>query len=416
MSLIKGASIYLTSNILNAVIPFLLLPILTRYLTQAEYGQIAMFQTLLTGLATFVGLNAVGAATRKYFDEDNTEQIIREFNGACVQICIVSSIVLGVITFAFRHQLSEMLSIPYSWILNTVLVSAFGFISGLRLGQWQARNKAKHYGAFQISQSLLNMVLSLILVIALVEGAQGRIDAQLITGISFSTIALVLLYKDGLIKPLCWRPQYIKEILAFGVPLIPHHLGFFLMGTFDRVIINDKLGLEAAAVYMVAFQLSTALLIIYDAINKAYTPWLFGVLKRNDEQEKRKVVKITYAHFACSLLLALVVFLIGEPIVVLLIGEEYRQSGEIIGWLCLGQVFHGMYFMVTNYAYYAKKTKYLSMITISSGLTNASILIVMISSFGLIGSAVSFSIAKFIQFLITMVFANKWHLMPWTLK
>lgn len=401
---------------MNAVIPFLLLPILTRYLTQAEYGQIAMFQTLLTGLATFVGLNAVGAATRKYFDEDKTDQIIKEFNGTCVQICIVSSIVLGAITFAFRHQLSELLSIPYSWILNTVLVSAFGFISGLRLGQWQARNQAKHFGAFQISQSLLNMVLSLILVIALVEGAQGRIDAQLITGIIFSAIALTLLYKDGLIKLFCWRPQYIKEILAFGVPLIPHHLGFFLMGTFDRVLINDKLGLEAAAVYMVAFQLSTCLYIIYDAINKAYTPWLFGVLKRNNEKEKIKVVKVTYAHFALSSLVAGLAFLIGELIITFILGEDYRQAGQIIGWFCLGQAFGGMYLMVTNYAFYAKQTKYLSSITISCGVVNIILIFVFIEHLGLSGAVMAFALSKFIQFIATWVIANKCHKMPWGLR
>lgn len=44
MKLLRGASVYLTSNILNSAIPFLLLPILTRYLSTEEYGKIAMFQ------------------------------------------------------------------------------------------------------------------------------------------------------------------------------------------------------------------------------------------------------------------------------------------------------------------------------------------------------------------------------------
>ncbi|EIQ9127591.1 polysaccharide biosynthesis protein, partial [Escherichia coli] len=49
MSLLKISSIYLFSNILNALIPFLLLPILTHNLTPNEYGQVAMFQTLISG-------------------------------------------------------------------------------------------------------------------------------------------------------------------------------------------------------------------------------------------------------------------------------------------------------------------------------------------------------------------------------
>lgn len=64
----SGSAVYLFSNILNAAIPFALLPILTRYLSPAEYGEVAMFNTLLGALGAFVGLNVVGAAGRKYFD------------------------------------------------------------------------------------------------------------------------------------------------------------------------------------------------------------------------------------------------------------------------------------------------------------------------------------------------------------
>ena len=67
MSLLKISSIYLFSNILNALIPFLLLPILTHNLTPNEYGQVAMFQTLISGVAALTGLNTIGAANRKYF-------------------------------------------------------------------------------------------------------------------------------------------------------------------------------------------------------------------------------------------------------------------------------------------------------------------------------------------------------------
>ncbi|MCV5446120.1 oligosaccharide flippase family protein, partial [Escherichia coli] len=47
MNFLKNSSIYLAANILNAAIPFILIPILTRYLTIEEYGQIAMFQMLI---------------------------------------------------------------------------------------------------------------------------------------------------------------------------------------------------------------------------------------------------------------------------------------------------------------------------------------------------------------------------------
>lgn len=415
MSFLKGASVYLVSNILNAVIPFLLLPILTRYLSPAEYGQIAMFQTLLAGIGTFIGLNAVGAANRKFYDEDIGDTILKQFNGSCIQILIVSSFIAFIGIFLFKNQLSEFLAIPTSWILSAVIISFFGFIATMRLGQWQIRSQAKWFGMLQVSSSLVNMLLSLLFVIALTQGAQGRIDAQVITGILAAIIALIWLYKDKLLQVMVWKPQYIKEALSFGIPLIPHHVGFFLISAVDRFVINQKLGLVDAGIYMVAVQLSSAMAIIFDAINKAYVPWLFERLKRDNYEQKKQIVKYTYFYFIIVLLVAGVAFLIGPFFITLIAGDKYSEAGQLIGLLCLGQAFGGMYLMVTNYIFFTKKTGKLAIITISTGIINVILLFIFVSHLGLIGAAMAFAISKFIQFVITFILANKSIVMPWFL-
>src|SRR5262245_37569837 len=87
-SSLRGAPTYLASNVLAAAIPLLLLPILTRYLSPAEYGETAMFQTVVGAAGALVGLGTVGAAVRKYFDKGATEDVAREFIGACLQVLI----------------------------------------------------------------------------------------------------------------------------------------------------------------------------------------------------------------------------------------------------------------------------------------------------------------------------------------
>ncbi|OBU32391.1 oligosaccharide flippase family protein [Photobacterium phosphoreum] len=413
MSFFKGASVYLVSNLLNAVIPFLLLPILTRYLSPAEYGQIAIFQTLLAGIGTFIGLNAIGAANRKFYDGDIDETILRQFNGSCIQILIVSSIIAFIGIFLFKNQLSEFLAIPTSWILAAAVISAFGFITSMRLGQWQIRSQAKWFGVLQVSSSLVNMLLSLLFVIVLTQGAQGRIDAQVITGILAAIIALLWLYKDKLLQIKVWKPQYIKEALSFGVPLIPHHVGFFLITAVDRFVINQKLGLTEAGIYMVAVQLSSAMGIVFDAINKAYIPWLFERLKRDEYDEKKQIVKYTYLFFVSVLIIAGIIFIIGPFFVTLIAGNQYIEAGKIIGLLCLGQTFGGMYLMVTNYIFYAKRTNLLSVVTIITGVINLCLLYLLVNKFGLVGAAIAFVIARFLQFMFTWVLANKCVEMKW---
>ncbi|MEI7178169.1 oligosaccharide flippase family protein [Pectobacterium carotovorum] len=413
MNLIRNTSIYLISNILNAAIPFILLPVLTRYLTPVEYGQIAMFQVLLSALTTFIGVNCTGAANRKFYDDNVDHDMLKDFNGSCVQILIITSIFSILFSLVIGEQLSGFLSIPLDWIIIAVLISSFTFISTLRLGQWQIRNQAKYFGMLQVINSLVNMLLSLQLVIAMKQGASGRVDAQIITSIIFAIISIVFLYKDNLLRLFIWRPRQIKEALSFGVPLIPHHVGFFLLGSVDRFFINKDIGLADAGVYMVSVQLSSALAIVFDSLNKAYVPWLYSKLKENNYQTKVKIVKYTYLYFILLVVFSIVGFLIGPKFFIFIAGGEYSRGAELIGWLCLGQIFGGMYLMVTNYIFFSKKNGRLALTTIITGIINVSLLITFIPLFGLIGAAYAFAISKLIQFLFTWFVSFYSFDMPW---
>lgn len=409
--LLSGAAIYLLSNILNAAIPFLLLPILTRHLGPSEYGQVAMFQVLTSALAAFVGLNTVGAANRKYFDKDSREEM-PQYVGACLQILIFSFLVVVAVLFVFHEWLSEALGISPVWVILASIASAASFVVKLRLGQWQIRKKPLKYGLLQILLSFFNACLSLLLVVMLSFGPEGRILGQTVAPVVISLFALSLLVKDGLLK-MAFRPDLIRDALSFGIPLIPHIGGGFLLSAVDRLVINKYLGLESAGTYMVAVQLTMTMSLVFDSINKAYVPWLFERLKKDDPNEKKQIVKWTYGYCALIFMAAGLAFLLGPYLTVLIAGEQYASAGNVIGILALGQAFKGCYLMVTNYIFYAKKTARLSLVTIFSGILNMVFLITLIPLLGLQGAAVAFTTAMALRFLGTWWLAQKSHPMPW---
>lgn len=412
-SFIGGAGIYLFSNILNAVIPFILLPILTRYLTPAEYGEVAMFQTLVGALGAFVGVTFVGAAGRKYYDADIERAELAEFIGSCIQLVFIFTIIISIVFITFKNQLSDWTGLQPEYVLWAVLVASCGVIIQIRLSQWQVRKKAIKYGALQISQSLLNMLLSLLLVVVLLQGAAGRIDAQVIVSLVFVVLAFFLLKKEGLLKIFTWQKKHLAEALRFGIPLMPHIAGGFLLSSVDRFVINQEIGLAEAGIYMVAVQLTAAIGIVFDAINKAYVPWLFEKLKADQLKEKQKIVKLTYVWFLVIIAGVALAFLIGPPLVVLIAGDQYAQAGEVVGWLALGQGFQGMYLMVTNYIFFSKRTGMLSVASIGSGILNLVLLIVFVRILGLEGAAIAFAISMGMRFLLTWWIAQQRHPMPW---
>lgn len=413
VSLLKGIGVYLTSNILNALIPFFLLPILTRSLSIEEYGQVVMFQTFLSAVSVIVGLNAIGAANRKYYDGGVDQIVLMKFNGSCCHILLVSFLFLSFVGIIFKAQLAKILSIPEWWVFYAILAASFLFITNMRLGQWQIRNKAKSFGLLQVGGGIGNMLLSVIFVVLLHLNGEGRIDAIVISSALTAVFSMALLYRDRLIDIFSFRLEYIKEALHFGVPLLPHSFGMLLLSMSDRFIINHKLGVSEVGIYMVALQLSSALAVIFDAINKAFIPWLFYGLKNECFIEKLKIVRITYCYMLSLLFIAFLAFFIAPYVVVMIAGDKYAAAGNIIGWVCLGQIFSGMYLMVTNYIFYAKKTQYLSLTTIISGVLGVALLFAGVTYFSLLGAAVAFALVKFIHFALTFYISNKVYPMPW---
>ena len=411
-SFLSGTAVYLFSNILAAAIPFALLPVLTRYLTPAEYGQVAIFQTMLGALGAFLGLNATSAAGIKYFDANLSKEELKIYIGNCFLVLIVSTILFLLIAFVFQNLFSNWLAIDRKWILIGVLVSSASFVIAMRTGQWQVRKQAKYFGIFQVSQSFLNMLLSLLFVVYFLQGSDGRIWVLSGIPLTFALVALFLLYKDDLLG-FAWKSIYLKEILTFGIPLIPHTIGIFLLSSVDRFVINSELGLAQVGFYMVAVQLVSAMGMVFDAINNAYVPWLFERLKRNDMGEMKQIVRWTYLYCLVLVAIAALAFAMGPYLLVLIAGEKYRPAGEVVGWLALGQAFNGMYLMVTNYIFYSKKTGLLSMSTITSGLINIGLLLLLVASMGIVGAAIAFTISMALKFLMTWYVAQLRHPMPW---
>lgn len=414
-TLLRGAGVYLVANLINAAIPFLLLPILTRHMQPAEYGQVAMYQVLLAALGGFIGLSVHGAASVKYYDDNVTAVELSNFVGTCFQVLLLTAAAGLFLVVPFRDALGRWLGLDPRWVIWGVVVSAASFVIQLRLGQWQIRKQAIIYGAFRVGSSLVNAALSLLLVVWLGQGAAGRIDGQNWSMFAAALLAGGWLARDGLLR-WNWRPDYWREALNFGIPLMPHVFGLFLLGTVDRILINSKLGLAAAGIYMVAVQLTLVMPILFSAINNAYVPWLFERLKRNDEAEKREVVRLTYAYFAVVLLGAALAFILGPWAVRFIAGDRYAAAGSVLGWLALGQAFAGMYLMVTNYIFFSKKTGLLSLVTICSGLFNVGLLFVLIELFGIQGAAIAFAAAMAIRFFLTWWLAHRRHPMPWLLS
>jgi len=254
--------------------------------------------------------------------------------------------------------------------------------------------------------------LSIVLVVSFEMNWEGRLIAQIISVIVFSLISIVFIIKRGFLtlKP---SKKYLKECAWFGIPLIPHSLaGWFMTGA-DRLIILSIVGMSELGIYTVYYQIGMILSIIATAFNKAWAPYLFDVLKNRPPEYKSKLVRITYIYFLAIVILAVTGNYLIDLFLPYFLGDGFISTFSLLGYLIAASAFQGMYFMVTNYIFFVKRTSILANITFSISAVHVITSYILVSLNGIVGAAQATTITFLLMFVITWFFSNRLYPMPW---
>jgi len=401
------------SYVINALIPFLLLPVLSRHLSPADYGIVAMFSITLSMVHLITGMSTRGAIARQYFDRDEID--FPEYVGNCFIILTGSTLIVSIILFLFHRMLISLLGIPLPVLYAVIFVASANFIITIYLTILQVQQKAISFGIIQFSQAALLSVLSLYFVVGLQQNYWGRIWAQVIMSGGLALVSMIFLIRGKWIR---WHynRDYLLDALKFGAPLVPHQIGGFLMTATGRYLLTHMVGIESTGLYSVGAQIGSVIDSAAIMFNYAYQPWLFGKLKSNQIADKYNIVKLTYAYNVFILVVVGGLALFTPWIANVFIGPQFHGSSPFIFWVALAGAFHGMYFMVTNYVFFAKRTAILAWVTLISGILNVGISFLLVKQNGAIGVAQGMAIAQCCAFVFTWIWSARVYPMPWSLR
>jgi O-antigen/teichoic acid export membrane protein len=241
---------------------------------------------------------------------------------------------------------------------------------------------------------------------------RGRVAAEIVAWLSFAIVAVFLMTRWKWLSG-GFDASYARNIAAFGIPLIPHTLGSALMVQTDRLLLTNLVGVDQTGLYVVAFQLATVVELAALSFNNAYAPWLFERLAKIDDETRHQLVRYTYLQFGLMAALAAVVAFVMPRIAAVLLGPRFEASGQFVGWLALGFLFSGMYYMVTNYIFFAQRTTWLAAVTISVAVINIPLTYALISINGAIGAAQATAISFGLSFVGTWIVSQHVYPMPW---
>lgn len=409
ISLLKNASIYTGANILSALVPFFCMPVLTRYLEPADYGIVAIMGSIISFVTPFVGVNIHGAIAAMYYHDDI---YFNDFVKSCMSILVTSSVLVSLILVIFSSYIEKYTLFPGDWLWSIIVICIGQFIFTVQLTILQIKQQAKHYGALQLLNVVLNTGLSVFLVVVFSMNWQGRVIAQVLTVCLLLIINIVFLHKNNLLG-LSRNKQYIRRALAFGIPLIPHAISGCLLTMVDRFYVASFIDIDTAGLFVLGAQIGSGMDFLTSSFNKAYVPWLYGKLKDITFETKQRIVRYTYIYFVVILVIAGLYSLIMPNLLGVFVGEKFYTAGNYVWAFAFAGALNGMYYMVGNYIFFTGDTKLLFYRTFYVSIVHVIMSYFFIMYYGAMGACYCVIISYLLLFMAVWHLSASVYAMPW---
>jgi O-antigen/teichoic acid export membrane protein len=408
----KAFLVYAGAFAIAGIIPFLLLPVLTRRLTPLQYGEITSFLVLAALLSNVAGLTANGFVSVRFFKTERNQ--FPNIVSSAIAAVTGAHVVVLVLVIALFPLIEHILELPFRYALLALCAALFINLNLMFLAIFQSSGNPWLYLKSRALQGVVELLLCMALLFLVFTDARARILSYLAAIVASAGLGFYFTARLGYLgSRISTRP--IRDLLVFGVPMLPHVIAGSAITYLDRLVVSSLLGAESLGVYMVAKQIGMAMMALIEPLNKALAPWLFEQLSRGGPAVRPLIVKRTYQLFLTLCAIGVVIAVGAHFLFDRMIGVKYGAALPLIPWMIGGYVLQGMYYSVVNYMFYAERTGVLALISGSTATIGVAVSYAMASAYGIRGAGYSFLFNSALLFLLVWYAASRTVPMPWRL-
>lgn len=385
MKLHKQVYIYFSSNFINAGLSFLILSLLTHYLTTYDYGIINLYSSFLMFLMPFISGGILYPMSVEYFKRPR-ETYPAYFTNAQT-IPLVSLAVCTLLCVAFQHPLSNFLKVSEIWIWIMPAIVWFIMINETAMMITRNNNRPLQFAFFSVGKNFTEIGMTITLVIGLHWAWQGRLLSAALAPMILGVISLYLFYRWHLVaKKIDW--SHTRRIFLLCLPFVFERLAIFVMAYSDKYFIDrfDLNGTNEVGLYGLGSQLATIIYLVIISMNSAYLPHLF---KKLSEGLKGKIHKTTGWYVgACAV--AVAGMFIAVPVLFrFFIGSRFQDAKPYVYLLCTGYFMWGIYNAFMGYLMYLEKNRQILFISLLGTVSSFSLNMILVPRLGAQGAAIT---------------------------
>ena len=386
LRLTRQSVVYGIGQVVGRGLQVLLVPVLTRLFSPAEYGVLDMI-ALVASVASFFVIMGMDSAIARFFyeapDEDARRVMVassaawRLLVGAAIALVfffaapVISSFILGDAVYAKYIRILAV-ALPFSTFVmfhNDVLRVTF---------------QPSKFVVLNIANTLLVFGLTVWFVVALDKQISGALWARVLADVLTTVLGFVLI-RRSLVRRI--DRAVLGRMVRFGLPIIPAALAYWVISFADRWILLQAADLAAVGVYAIAVKLGFVVTLFVSAFQLAWGP--FAYERAGDPGAGRLYARVLTLFVGGGSSLALVVGLFAPEILHIIVPGAYQDSAAPGALLAFAAVATGAYQIASLGLSLDMRTDLLGWTALVAAIVTVALALMFVRPLGLLGVAIA---------------------------
>jgi O-antigen/teichoic acid export membrane protein len=378
---------YQIPDVVSKFMAVLLLPVYTRYIQPAGYGQVELLGNGVIFISIVVRFGIIESFLRFHFtdaDQQRRDALARR----AVAFLLIATTVASALLAALAEPLSRVILGPGHESIFRVAVLGLWAFTNLELAYALLRvdERVRAYAVASLINVALTIAASLVLVVGLGKGATGL----LLGNYGASTVVLVGLWwtmRQRLAPRRYAGAERLGDLLRFGLPTVPAEASVYALSIVDRFYIYHAKSPSLAGLYSIAVKLAGAVAFIVRAFQYAWPPLAYSV--GDDAEAARLYGLVTTYYVLISGWVVVGLTLLGRWVLRLLTTPAYYGAYRGLPWVALGWAMYGLWVVFLVIAGRAKVTTRNFPAAAAGLAANVILLLVLVPSLGIAGAGVA---------------------------
>ncbi len=408
---------YAVGDLFNKILLILFLPIFTHFLVPEEFA-IYINLMIFFSVASMIYLLGIQQAIFSYFYNKKTNQYQFALISSVYILLTIVGLLFSTFIIIFRSELAQFSirsNTHQHLFIYLAVILFFNTIYGITLSFLHIMEKSRSYALLSALQNVI--VLILIAVFALKK--QFTVDhyfiflsiATVISAVVASIVILKILSKlnKNSQNLLIFDPELIKNLLKFGVVIIPGTISMLILRASDRYMLTylSPNNLHDVGIYSVGYRMGMIMQFLVALTSLVYYPYAMKIANRKTAKESYNRIYNYYIMFGTILGSLIIIF--SQELFKIFIDAQYIASINIVFIGVISTFLLGV-FNIINISFYVKKhAGNISLAVILGAILNIILNFILIPSYGIYGAGIASVLAYLFIVIFNFTIAKRLH-------